>query len=185
MDAANGVLDVKLGRAFALLDVDADGDLREEDLLALSNRLAGAFDLSGDATKIARLRQAFTQLWIHDLSTMDADRDGVLDRAEFIAGMKKAAANDREGILQRLSVMVDAWMDIADTDGNGLISEDEFQTMYIKSLGASPADLKIAFAKLDTDADGSLRRDEIRRATEEYYTSEDPQAPGNWLFGNL
>ncbi|MFD6877298.1 MULTISPECIES: hypothetical protein [unclassified Streptomyces] len=57
--------------------------------------------------------------------------------------------------------------------------------MYIKSLGASPADLKVAFAKLDTDGDGTLGREEIRRATEEYYTSEDPTAPGNWLFGNL
>ncbi|MGW5399612.1 EF-hand domain-containing protein [Streptomyces sp. NPDC003952] len=185
MTAATGVLDVKLGRAFALLDADADGDLREEDLLALSDRLAGAFDSSGDAVKITRLRQAFTQLWIHDLSTMDADRDGILDRAEFIAGMKKAVANDREGILERLNVMVDAWMDIADTDGNGRIDEAEFHTMYIKSLGASPVDLTVAFAKLDTDGDGHLDRDEIRRATEEYYTSEDPQAPGNWLFGNL
>ncbi|WP_392895447.1 EF-hand domain-containing protein [Streptomyces sp. LN699] len=185
MEAATGVLDMKLARAFAMLDVDGDGNLREEDLLALSNRLAAAFDMSGDATKIARLRESFTQLWAHDLSAMDADRDGLLDRSEFISGMRKAAANDREGLLQRLSVMVDAWMDICDTDGNGLIDEDEFQTMYIKSLGASPADLKVAFAKLDTDGDGTLGRDEIRRATEEYYTSEDPKAPGNWLFGNL
>ncbi|GGZ93443.1 EF-hand domain-containing protein [Streptomyces subrutilus] len=185
MNAATGVLDRKLDRAFAMLDVDGDGNLREEDLLVLGNRLAAAFDLSGDATKIARLRGAFTQLWIHDLSTMDSDQDGVLDRAEFVAGMRKAAANDREGILQRLSVMVDAWMDIADTDGNGLIDEDEFQTMYIKSLGTSPQDLKVAFARLDVDGDGNLGRDEIRRATEEFYTSEDPQAPGNWLFGNL
>ncbi|MFD6181869.1 EF-hand domain-containing protein [Streptomyces goshikiensis] len=185
MNAATGILDQKLTRAFAMLDVDGDGNLREEDLLALSNRLAAAFDLSGEATKIARLREAFAQLWTHDLSTMDADRDGQLDRAEFIAGMRKAVANDREGILQRLSVMVDAWMDICDTDGNGLIDEDEFQTMYIKSLGADPSDLKVAFAKLDTDRNGTLGREEIRRATEEYYTSEDPQAPGNWLFGNL
>lgn len=35
------------------------------------------------------------------------------------------------------------------------------------------------------DGDGNLGRDEIRRATEEFYTSEDPQSPGNWLFGNL
>ncbi|WP_329448352.1 EF-hand domain-containing protein (plasmid) [Streptomyces sp. NBC_01426] len=185
MNTAIGVLDQKLGRAFAMLDVDGDGNLREDDLLSLSNRLAAAFDMSGDATKIARLRNAFTQLWTHDLSTMDADQDGLLDRAEFMSGMKKAVANDREGILQRLSVMVDAWMDICDTDGNGLIDEDEFQTMYIKSLGASPEDLKVAFAKLDTDGDGTLGREEIRRATEEYYTSEDPKAPGNWLFGAL
>ncbi|MFD9307254.1 EF-hand domain-containing protein [Streptomyces sp. NPDC060048] len=185
MSAAAGVLDQKLSRAFAMLDVDGDGHLREEDLLVLSERLAAAFGMSGDAAKIARLRGAHTQLWAQDLSPMDTDGDGQLDRAEFIAGLREAVANDLGGILGRLGVMVDAWMDICDTDDNGLIDENEYQTMLIKTMGGSPEDLKAAFAKLDADGDGTLSREEIRRATEEYWTSEDPNAPGNRLFGAL
>ncbi len=41
------------------------------------------------------------------------------------------------------------------------------------------------FQRLDHDADGKLRQEEIRAAAVEYFTSEDPDADGNWLYGPL
>ncbi|MFE0098785.1 EF-hand domain-containing protein [Streptomyces sp. NPDC059009] len=183
MHGADDVLGRKLLRAFAMLDTDGDGALVEADLLTLADRLAAAFAMTGDAAKIIRLKEAFRVLWDTDLLSMDADGNGLVDRQEFLDGMRKAAANDREGHLTRLGAMVDAWMDICDADGNGVIDRDEFLTMYTRTLGASPDALILAFKALDRDGNGTLDRDEIRLATEEYYTSNDPQAPGNWLFG--
>ncbi|KUL43830.1 hypothetical protein ADL22_13185 [Streptomyces sp. NRRL F-4489] len=183
MHGTDDILDRKLLRAFAMLDTDGDGGLVEADLMVLAERLAGAFDMTGESAKIQRLKDAFRALWAMDLSPMDTDGNGYVDRQEFLTGMRKAATNDREGHLERLGLMVDAWMDICDTDGNGVIDEGEFLTMYTKTLGAAPDDLRTAFAKLDLDGNGVLDREEIRKATEEYYTSDDPQAPGNWLFG--
>ncbi|GAA2104503.1 hypothetical protein GCM10009801_80170 [Streptomyces albiaxialis] len=114
---------------------------------------------------------------------MDADGNGAVDREEFIAGMRRSAAEDEGSYLKRLGAMVEAWMSVCDADDNGLIDQQEFTTMYTRTLGASPEDLAAAFTKLDLNGDGSLDAGEIRRATEEYHTSEDPQAPGNWLFG--
>lgn len=179
------LLDRKLVRAFEMLDTDQDGRLVEADLLALADRLAAAFGLDGEAVKINRLKDAFRELWTEDLAVMDTDENGHVDRREFLAGMRKAAVNDREGHLARLGTMVGAWMDICDTDGNGVVDSREFVTMYTKTLGASPEDLTVAFDTLDRDGNGYLDHDEIRQATEEYYTSTDPQAPGNSLFGPL
>ncbi|MFD8985064.1 EF-hand domain-containing protein [Streptomyces sp. NPDC059564] len=184
MVSATGVLEQKLRRIFAMLDLDGDGRLVEDDVLALADRLAAAFDVQ-ETTKITQLRSALGEFWRKDLSSMAVDGSGPVDASEFVAGMPKALGNDRQGVLERLTAVVAGWMDIADTDGNGLIDEDEYVTMFSKTLGASPADLKVAFAKLDRDGNGTLDREEIRRATEEYGTSEDPQAPGNWLFGSL
>ncbi|WP_330328931.1 EF-hand domain-containing protein [Streptomyces sp. NBC_00536] len=184
MNGTTGVLEQKLRRFFAMLDLDGDGRLTEDDALAIADRLAAAFDVQ-DTAKITRLRSALSDFWRKDLAIMAADGSGSVNVSEFVAGMPKALGNDRAGVLERLTAMVAGWMDIADTDGNGLIDEDEYVTMFSKTVGASPADLKVAFAKLDRDGNGTLDREEIRRATEEYGTSEDPQAPGNWLLGPL
>jgi Ca2+-binding EF-hand superfamily protein len=55
--------------------------------------------------------------------------------------------------------------------------------MYSRTLGLPPDSLNEAFTALDTDGDGHLSRTEIRTAVDEYYTSEEPDTPGNWLFG--
>ena len=114
---------------------------------------------------------------------MDADSDGMINRVEYRDSVRAAAVEDREGFLGRFATMVAAWMDICDTDGDGMISLDEYTAMFANTVNASPEDLEAAFHKLDQDGDGALSSEEIRTAAEEYYTSEDPQAPGNWLLG--
>ncbi|MGW8379908.1 EF-hand domain-containing protein [Streptomyces sp. ODS28] len=185
MSAVDGVLDRKLNRVYTMLDTDKDGGLVESDVMGLADHLGAAFALPADSPKIQRLRAALEELWKTDVSAMDEDGNGVVDRQEFIAGMRRSAAADEEGYLGRLSAMVGAWMGVCDADDNGLIDQQEFITMYNRTLGAHPDDLAVAFSKLDLNGDGTLDSEEIHRATQEFYTSEDPQAPGNWLFGPL
>lgn len=116
---------------------------------------------------------------------MATGHSGSLNCTESVAGMRKAVDNERQGVLQRLFEMIAAWMDIADTDGDGPIDEEEYIAMYSKTLGASREDLKVAFTKLDLDGNGTLDNEEAHRAAIEYCSSDDPQAPGNWLFGGL
>jgi hypothetical protein len=49
--------------------------------------------------------------------------------------------------------------------------------------GLTEADAHEAFAHLDTDGDGLLSAEELIRATIEYWSSTDPDAPGNWWMG--
>lgn len=184
MTTAATVLDTKLDRAFAMLDANGTGSLVQADVLALADKLGAAFGAMENGSA-ARLRQALGDLWDHDLAHMDTDGDGEIDVDGFRAGVLRAVAGDRAGFLERLGEMVEAWMSVADEDGDGRIGVTEFTRMYIRTLGASPDALARSFARLDTDRDGALGSDDIRRATEEFYTSEDPNAPGNELFGPL
>ena len=45
------------------------------------------------------------------------------------------------------------------------------------------ADAHEAFVHLDTDGDGLLSAEEFIRATIEFWSSTDPDAPGNWWMG--
>lgn len=178
------ILDDKLDRSFDMLDADRDGHIREADLVALAAKLGTAFDIH-EPGAIARLEGSFATLWKTDLKQMDADQNGAIDRVEWRSGVRQAVASDRAGFLGRMDTMLQSWLELCDTDGDGLISRAEFITMYGRTLDLSPEQLAAAFTTLDTDGDGSLSKDEIRSAVEQYYTSEDPGAPGNSLFGPL
>lgn len=185
MTIASGVLNRKLDRIFRFLDADGDGELRPEDVTVLAARLATAFDAPGDRPKIEALERALDDIVRTDIMPMDADGSGGVDIREFASGFRRAVDTDPEAMLGRFDVMVDAWMNLADSDGNGVIDEAEFTRMYTMTLGVPAADLAVAFAKLDRDGNGTLDRAEIRTATREYYTSDDPSTPGNWLFGPM
>ena len=60
----------------------------------------------------------------------------------------------------------------------------DFQILQ-SAFGTTDGDAVAAFVRLDTDANGALSVDELVQAAHDYYTSGDPKAPGNSLFGPL
>ncbi|MFC6066757.1 EF-hand domain-containing protein [Streptomyces ochraceiscleroticus] len=179
------ILDRKLERAFELMDSDANGELVEGDLLVLADRLAAAFERGDDPARKERLRNALHRIWQDHLAGMDDDGNGYVDVAEFTRGFRAAARDNRGKFLADLSEVVAAWMDLVDVNGNGRIDVDEYRLMYESAFGITPEDLEYGFRQLDHDDSGELDEQELRQATEEYYTSSNPDAPGNWLFGPL
>lgn len=178
------ILDAKLERSFDMLDADGDGHIREADLVSLAAKLSEAFEANIPGT-VSRLQDAFGVLWATDLKPMDIDDNGAIDREEWRDGIRLAVASDRDGFLKRMGAMLQAWLELCDTNANGCLSRDEYTTMYGRTLGLSSERLDEAFTALDINGDGSLSRDEIRAAVGEYYTSEERDTPGNWLFGPL
>ncbi|MDA5279554.1 hypothetical protein [Streptomyces sp. Isolate_45] len=75
-------------------------------------------------------------------------------------------------------------MDIADTDGDDQVSEREYRVLLSAAFGlTSERDLTAAYRMLDRDGSGTPEHNEIHAAVLEYFTSESPDAPGNWLLG--
>ena len=74
--------------------------------------------------------------------------------------------------------MLELW----DQDDDKRLSADE----YVKlewCYGVTEEEAREAFRHLDRDGDGYLTLEEIMKAIKEFYLSDDPDAPGNWLFG--
>ncbi|WP_327381618.1 hypothetical protein [Streptomyces sp. NBC_01207] len=68
-------------------------------------------------------------------------------------------------------------------DDDGLIGLDEY-LLLSQAIGGVPAQqMKEAFHRLDRDGNGTLDPAEIDAAVVEFFTSDDPNAPGNWLYG--
>jgi Ca2+-binding EF-hand superfamily protein len=88
------------------------------------------------------------------------------------------------GEAQRIA---EAAVALADRDGDGKVSEAEAIKSQMAWAGGALTEeqARASFKMTDSDGDGFATAEDMRRMVEQYYTSEDPQAPGNWLLGPL
>jgi hypothetical protein len=73
---------------------------------------------------------------------------------------------------------------IADADGDGRCQVHEMMAAQHRS-GMSEEEVRRSFDLLDPDGDGFITADEFIEALREFYFSNDPTAPGNFLAGDL
>ncbi|MFJ2029165.1 EF-hand domain-containing protein [Streptosporangium sp. NPDC087985] len=173
----------KLGRAFAQMDVDGKGKIKRDDLLGLGARILIGFGESPTSPTGSRLVHGFESLWQTLSAEIGADGDGSISPQEFQAGMISAFGDgDRsDPVLRSVAEAIGA---LCDADGDGAVGPAEFRVM-LTAFGTAHDDVDAAFDRLDRDHDGSIPVGELIEAVRQYYTSTDPNATGNWLFGPL
>ncbi|NUT49799.1 MAG: calcium-binding protein [Saccharothrix sp.] len=159
-----------------------DGYLTSDDFLGMAD-LFTSLPGGEEPENAEPVREAFAKWWQLLLDSGDADADGRIGRQEFLDLMKSNVAtpgNFEEAVLR----IADAFIRIVDTSGDGSLAFDEYVRMYA-GLGIDPKHSTDAFRRLDRDQDGRISEDEFRTAITEFYLSDDPDAPGNWLLGPM
>ncbi|WP_394842102.1 EF-hand domain-containing protein [Pendulispora brunnea] len=180
----NQLLKNKLNRAFKHLDVDGNGYAEHEDLLKLAARLMAGFHIDPASSKGQKLLNTSERYWQAMVAAADLDGDRRLSPEEFRAGMTGAFVETDGGFERNFRPLVQAAMDIADTDGDGVLSFPEFE--IFQHAVHTPDDLiPQAFKHLDRDKSGTLTVDELVEAARDFYTSTDESATGNWMYGPL
>jgi Ca2+-binding EF-hand superfamily protein len=80
--------------------------------------------------------------------------------------------------------LADALFSVLDADRDEHLSKDEYSRIFM-SAGVDGTIVATAFGKLDRNGDGRISRQEWRVAVDEFFASQDPQAPGAWLLGGV
>lgn len=173
----------KLDRAFDHIDADHSGEIERDDLIGLGSRVLLGFGEAPTSSRGKLLLDRFDELWTEIAAHADIDISGSISPAEFRAAMITAYI---EG--QRFDTTfrpaTAAIAGICDPDGDGAIQLEQFQILQ-SAFGTPTDDATAAFCLLDRDHNGSISVDELVLAAHEYYTSADPRAPGNSLYGPL
>ncbi|MDQ1033932.1 Ca2+-binding EF-hand superfamily protein [Streptomyces sp. V3I8] len=177
------VLDRKLKKAFTLFQgEDKSTPIGRSYFAGLAHHQAGTFP-GAPASKIEDLEDSFTTFWDRYLAQRSA-ADGTLTGEGFSSAIASALDTDREAFLADIGNVSRCWYAMADTNGDHVIQRDEYTKMYGSLFPLLTAEeLATGFAKMDRDGNGVISHEEIRAASLEYWTSNDPEARGNWLFG--
>lgn len=173
----------KLDRAFDHIDADHTGQIERDDLIGLGSRVLLGFGQAPTSSRGRELLDRFDELWTEIAAHADIDGTGAISPAEFRTAMINAYIKQQK-FDQTFRPATAALAALADTNGDGVIGLDEFQVLQA-AFGTPDDDATAAFYLLDRDRNGSLSVDELVIAAHEYYTSADPQAPGNALYGPL
>ncbi|MFD3675644.1 EF-hand domain-containing protein [Streptomyces sp. NPDC058613] len=174
----------KLDLTFRHLDANGDGVISDDDAAGLVTRMLTAFGESETSPKGSALVSSMQSYWEFLLSHADTNGDGVVDPAEFRTAMVKAYVKNDKGYQQAFAPVAAATVHLADVDNSGAVSLEEFELVQ-KAFNNPVENTREGFAKLDRNGDGKLSVEEYLLAIREFYTSDDPDATGNWLFGQV
>ncbi|MBN6040298.1 EF-hand domain-containing protein [Amycolatopsis sp. 195334CR] len=173
----------KISHGFDHLDVDGDGLLTEHDHVLYGRRAAASLGHEPGSPAEQKIIDAYLTIW-RDLHLPHIPDGGTSIAKEQFVTSTRGLADDPAAASATVGALAQAFLAIADTDADGGVGPAEFaafQRGHFPHL--TDADLAEAFTHLDTDGDGHLSGEEFTRAVVEYWTSADPDAPGNWWMG--
>jgi hypothetical protein len=166
------------------MDRDGSDTLELADYLAAADGVSSSFGLVPGSPEFEAVRATYRRFWEDVIKPMDADDDGHVTFAEYIDGFTQGVLEESDGY-ERIRPLLDALIDIADTDGDGRITGEEFARGLTHGFGVPADESAEAFALLDEGAKGHLTREELQRASAQYFLGTDPDAPANALFGRF
>jgi Ca2+-binding EF-hand superfamily protein len=169
----------KLAGMFAAFDADCDGYLREEDFRALVARW-GRLPGAEPGTELrARIETLLMGWWAALLEAGDANGDGSVDMDELLSLVDRLPA-----MIAEVTATADTVFDAVDSNGDGRISPEEHRRL-VETWNGQPVDMTGVFELLDLNGDGYLSREEFARLWRQFWISDDPVDPGNWLCGRI
>jgi len=172
-----------LSRRFAVLDASRDGTWRladyERHARALCDACGHILDSPPARAVAAGQRALFSALLAH----MDANGDAQISPEEFAAAVGRPV-EDRPGFEAAVTAAARSLIQAADHDRTGVLDPPGYACLAA-AYGASAGQAAHAFARLDLDRNGVLDAAEIAQAITQFFTSPDPDTPGNLAFGRL
>jgi len=173
----------KLTRYFRVYDVDDDGRIGPADFERVVENVRVLHGLNAGSPAHERLRDGFASRWDDMQAAADVDQDGGVDLSEWLTYWEGVLADDVR-FEAEVAVLESRFFEIFDIDEDGFIGPDEFCNFF-SCYGMSAAMARQIFMDLDANGDGQVSHQELMEMAREFYRGEDPNAPGNLLFGPL
>lgn len=163
-------------------DADGSGVVTKGDFEQSIKKLGKAKGWSEGDEKYKVAEKAMLDIWQGMQLKADLNKDGEITADEWIA-MWEGFAKDPSSPVDWQGYFCKAIFHIQDSSGDGAIDKNEFVSVH-SSFGQSQEEAGKAFDKV-ANGKSSLSYDDFQKLWAEFFSSEDPDAPGNFIFGNL
>ncbi|MEM9894853.1 MAG: EF-hand domain-containing protein [Bacteroidota bacterium] len=172
----------KIRRFFNLLDFDRNGVIEREDFVGIAENLCLLLDIDEGSPQFHALMKKFNGNW--DRFNFFVSNNDEKATWEHFKKFADGVIVNGDEVLFNVYVenFVGELFDNFDVDKDGTIDIEEFTDLYVDYRIEVRYAAK-AFRNLDRDKNDSISRSELIGAVQEYFRSNNPDAPGNWLFG--
>jgi Ca2+-binding EF-hand superfamily protein len=172
----------KLHRWFASFDTDGDGVIDVLDFTGMAQVYCEAYEVPPRSATWRRMHHHALIVWRALEQRTGAAQPAKLTREEWVAWLGTSEYTDF--ILRAAIPFSQMAFSIADGDGDGRCDVYELMAAQRRS-GMSEEEIHRAFDRLDQDGDGYVTENDFEQAHREFYFSDDPSAPGNYLAGEI
>ena len=170
---------------FNLRDTNKNGLVELADYEQYAQNVAQIVGWTTDSAEFKRIHAINMGVWQFFWKPADSDDDDkvTLDEHLGFMGMMVQRSTDPE-VVAASNEHSAALFTAFDLDGDGKISVTDYKNF----LQASNADADWAddvFAKLDSNGNGYISENEFAAHHRDFFSSNDPDAPGNWFYGPI
>jgi hypothetical protein len=176
---ASDVVVRKVTYLVGLCDQNGDGFLEMEDFEMWIDRLAAIRSWAPGTEGYQRLEKVFLEA-AQGLLTASGDDNG---RAP-ISAVSDAITSIAEAGGPELDGWADGFFQLLDGDEDGVIGPAEYRDL-MASVSIDSAEADQSFTRLDLNGDDQLSKEEFTRLYRDFFHSDDPDAPGSWLWGRV
>ncbi|GFG31972.1 hypothetical protein Cfor_01875, partial [Coptotermes formosanus] len=133
--------------------------------------------------KHTETREILLKVWEGLQQKADANRDGQVSHEEWVSMWNEYAKNPDKALDWQNRYM-NFMFELEDSSGDGTIDESEFKSLCV-SYGLSPEESAEAYNKFTSNKTVEITREVFAELWKQFFSSEDPDAPGNYIFGKV
>ena len=171
----------KLPNLFAMYDANKDGAIDWSDFERFLESFASFRGWTPESAPYGELSRRLTARWHNIREAADTNEDGRISCEEWLAYCDRMMASD-EMFENEATSIAGFVFGIFDVDGDGSISFSEYVQMY-RAVGLPESSAAQLFERLGISKSDTVSRARYVELVEQFFKSEDSDAPGNWVFG--
>lgn len=161
-------------------DIDSSGSIERNDFELAATNIAKLRGWGPGDQKYKETLDSLLQIWEGLQSAADADNDGKVTAEEWVS-MWQAFADNPDSVLDWQKQYCRFMFQLEDAGGDGTIDSEEFSSVY-ESFGLLKDDAEAAF-RVISKGKTTVSWAEFQELWSQYFTSDDPKDPGNFIFG--
>ncbi|GBP08979.1 Calexcitin-2 [Eumeta japonica] len=161
-------------------DINRSGTIDQKDFEDAASKIAQLRGWKAGDPKYKEAHDTLMKIWVGLQGKADKDQDNQVSADEWISMWDEYAKNPSSP-LDWQTLYCKFIFELEDASSDGSIDSDEFSTVYA-SFGLDQQESKTAFQKM-SKGNSNVSWAQFQELWREYFTSEDTNAPGNFIFG--